>query len=192
MQFGIIQNVWQKLYTYGVSLDAMNTEAYLVLPDLHSGFDNYKHYLYRCQNQNNYLSFTHLLSSRRAWAKGRAEPEGGKLFQKQIVFPILLITSGFGVVFRFDPRQEVQIKPLVAAGGFISSLAKLTMRLASTVIVAKFAIACSSYKQPTNLCVWREDVFPMWMVLQQSTRSSKLALVAMKRMTHLSRLPDIF
>ena len=34
--------------------------------------------------------------------------------------------------FRFDPRQEVQMKPLVAAGGFISSLAKLTMRLAST------------------------------------------------------------
>ncbi|MFM2277408.1 MAG: hypothetical protein RJA75_841 [Actinomycetota bacterium] len=33
--------------------------------------------------------------------------------------------------FRFDPRQEVQIKPLVRAGGFISSLAKLTMRLAS-------------------------------------------------------------
>ena len=35
------------------------------------------------------------------------------------------------LVFRFDPRQEVQIKPLVPAGGFISSLAKLTMRLAS-------------------------------------------------------------
>jgi glucose-6-phosphate 1-dehydrogenase len=33
--------------------------------------------------------------------------------------------------FRFDPRQEVQIKLSVAAEGFISSLAKLTMRLVS-------------------------------------------------------------
>jgi hypothetical protein len=59
MQFGIIQNVWQKLYTYGVSLDAMNTEAYLVLPDLDYGFDNYKQYLHHCQKQNNDMSFTH-------------------------------------------------------------------------------------------------------------------------------------
>ena len=77
------------------------------------------------------MSFTHLLSFRRAWAKGRAEPEGAKLFQNRKVLLILLITSGFGVSFRFDPRQEVQIKLPVAAGGFISSLAKLTMRLAS-------------------------------------------------------------
>lgn len=77
------------------------------------------------------MSFTHLLSSRRAWTEGRAEPEGGKLFQNEIVLLILLTTSGFGVFFRFDPRQEVQIKPPVLAGGFISSLAKLTMRLAS-------------------------------------------------------------
>jgi hypothetical protein len=33
--------------------------------------------------------------------------------------------------FRFDPRQEVQIKLSVPAEGFISSLAKLTMRLVS-------------------------------------------------------------
>lgn len=52
-------------------------------------------------------------------------------FTMEEILLILLITSGFGVSFRFDPRQEVQIKPLVRAGGFISSLAKLTMRLAS-------------------------------------------------------------
>jgi len=96
------------------------------LPDLDDGFDNQDDYLHQRQNQNNYMSFTHLLSSRRAWTKGRAEPEGVKLFQNRIVLLILLITSGFGVSFRFDPRQEVQIKPSVAAGGFISSLAKPT------------------------------------------------------------------
>ena len=96
------------------------------LPDLDYGFDNHYDYLHQRQNQNNDMSFTHLLSSRRAWTKGRAEPEGVKLFQNQRVLLILLITSGFGVSFRFDPRQEVQIKPLVPAGGFISSLAKPT------------------------------------------------------------------
>ena len=96
------------------------------LPDLDYGFNNQNDYLHQRQNQNNDRSFTHLLSSRKAWTKGRAEPEGVKLFQNQIVLLILLITSGFGVSFRFDPRQEVQIKPLVRAGGFISSLAKPT------------------------------------------------------------------
>jgi hypothetical protein len=98
------------------------------LPDHDEGFDNHNDYLCQLQNQDNKLSLTHLLSSRKAWTKGRAEPEGVKLFQIQIVLLILLITSGFGVVFRFDPRQEVQIEPSVAAGGFISSLAKPTMR----------------------------------------------------------------
>jgi hypothetical protein len=107
-------------------------QGLLVLPDLDDGFNNRDDYLHHFQNQNNYFRFTHLLSSRKAWTNGRAEPEGAKLFQNQTVLLILLITSGFGVVFRFDPRQEVQIKPLVRAGGFISSLAKLTMRLVST------------------------------------------------------------
>jgi hypothetical protein len=49
---------------------------YLVLPDLDDGFDNHKDYLYQRQNQNNDMSFAHLLSFRRAWAKGRVEPEG--------------------------------------------------------------------------------------------------------------------
>ena len=56
-------------------------------------------------------------------------------FTIEDILLILLITSGFGVSFRFDPRQEVQIKPLVAAGGFISSLAKLAMRLVSMRIL---------------------------------------------------------
>lgn len=53
-------------------------------------------------------------------------------FTIEEVLLILLITSGFGVVFRFDPRQEVQTLPPVSAGGFVLSLAKLTMRLVST------------------------------------------------------------
>ena len=101
------------------------------LPDLDDGFDNHNDYLQQRQNQNNDTSLAHLLSSRRAWTKGRAEPESVKLFQNRIVLLILLITSGFGGFFRFDPRQEVQIKPLVRARGFTSSLAKLTMRLVS-------------------------------------------------------------
>ena len=96
------------------------------LPELDYGFDNHNDYFHQSQNQNNDMSFTHLLSSRKAWTKGRAEPEGVKLFQNRIVLLILLITSGFGGFFRFDPRQEVQIKPSVAAGGFIPSLAKPT------------------------------------------------------------------
>jgi hypothetical protein len=122
MQFCIIQNARQKLYTYGVSLDAINTEAYLVLPDLDYGFDNYEKYLHHCQNQNNDMSFTHLLSSRRAWTEGRAEPEGGKLFQKQIVFPILLITSGFGAFLPIRPSSRGSNKALGSCRGlyFIS------------------------------------------------------------------------
>ena len=56
-------------------------------------------------------------------------------FTIEDILLILLITSGFGGFFRFDPRQEVQIKPLVRAGGFISSLAKLAMRLVSMRIL---------------------------------------------------------
>jgi len=108
------------------------------LPDLDDGFDNRNENLHQPQNQNNDMSFTHLLSSRRAWTKGRAEPEGVKLFQNRKVLLILLITSGFGVFFRFDPRQEVQIKPSVAAGGFISSLAKPTMRFSRAGVVLQF------------------------------------------------------
>ena len=63
------------------------------------------------------------------------------------VLLILLITSGFGVFFRFDPRQEVQIKPLVRAGGFISSLAKLTMRLVSMRILTPKKFFRVSYEQ---------------------------------------------
>ena len=109
----------------------LGTRAYLVLTDLDDGFDNHKDYLYQSQNQNNYLRLAHELSFRRAWTKGRVEPEGVKLFQIRIVFPILLITSGFGGFFRFDPRQEVQTKPPVSAGGFVLSLAKLATRLVS-------------------------------------------------------------
>jgi hypothetical protein len=123
------------------------TRDYLALPDLDDGFNNHEDYLHHCQNQNNDMSFTHLLSSRKAWTKGRAEPEGVKLFQIRIVFPILLITSGFGVSFRFDPRQEVQIKLSVAAGGFISSLAKLTTRLVSRRSFTSLKYSCFSYIQ---------------------------------------------
>ena len=67
------------------------------------------------------------------------------------VLLILLITSGFGVSFRFDPRQEVQIKPLVRAGGFISSLAKLTMRLASEWSFTEIQDSGFSYLQTPYL-----------------------------------------
>jgi hypothetical protein len=43
----------------------------LVLPDLDDGFDNHNNYLDQRQNQNNEMSFTHLLSSRKAWTKGK-------------------------------------------------------------------------------------------------------------------------
>jgi hypothetical protein len=55
------------------------------LPDLDDGFDNRNENLHQRQNQNNDMSLAHLLSSRRAWAKGRAEPEVHNYFKKQIV-----------------------------------------------------------------------------------------------------------
>ena len=87
------------------------------------------------------------------------------------VLLILLTTSGFGVVFRFDPRQEVQIKPLVPAGGFISSLAKLTMRLASTRSFTETAIPSIGYEQPlyfTTLVLWLEEESNMMRALVPS------------------------
>jgi hypothetical protein len=48
---------------------------YLVLPDLDDGFNNRKDYSHQRQNQNNYLRLADELSFRRAWDKGRAEPE---------------------------------------------------------------------------------------------------------------------
>ena len=101
------------------------------------------------------MSFTHLLSFRKAWTRGRVEPEGAKLFQNRKVLLILLITSGFGVSFRFDPRQEVQIKLPVTAGGFISSLAKPTTRLVSTVSFTDFDFLYLSYKQPNTSLTYR-------------------------------------
>jgi hypothetical protein len=79
---------------------------YLVLPDLDDGFNNRKDYLHHCQNQNNYLRLAHELSSRRAWAKGRVEPEGAKLFQNRKVLLILLITSGFGGFLPIRPSSR--------------------------------------------------------------------------------------
>ena len=55
------------------------------LPDLDDGFDNHDDYLHQRQNQNNDISFTHLLSSRKAWTKGRAEPEVHNYSKKQII-----------------------------------------------------------------------------------------------------------
>jgi hypothetical protein len=130
-------------------------QSQLALPDLDDGFDNHKDYLHHCQNQNNYLRLAHELSFRKAWTKGRVEPEGVKLFQFEIVFPILLITSGFGGFFRFDPRQEVQIKLPVAAGGFISSLAKPTTHLVSTVSFTDLDFLYLSYKQPNTSLTYR-------------------------------------
>ena len=52
----------------------------------------------------------------------------------------------FGVVFRFDPRQEVQTLPPVCAGGFVLSLAKLTMRLVSMRSFTDFEYLVLSYK----------------------------------------------
>jgi hypothetical protein len=68
-----------------VSPDAQGTRAHLVLPDLDDGFDNHNNYLDQRQNQNNDMSFTHLLSSRRAWTNGRAEPEVHNYFKKKVV-----------------------------------------------------------------------------------------------------------
>ena len=66
----------------------------------------------------------------------------------------------FGVVFRFDPRQEDQTLPPVSAGGFVLSLAKLTMRLVSTRSLTLLDFSHSSYKQLlnfTNLVLWLEE-----------------------------------
>ena len=81
-------------------------------------------------------------------------------FTIEDVLLILLITSGFGGFFRFDPRQEVQTLPPVSAGGFVLSLAKLTMRLVSPRSLTLLDFSHSSYKQLlnfTNLVLWLEE-----------------------------------
>jgi hypothetical protein len=81
-------------------------------------------------------------------------------FTIEDILLILLITSGFGGFFRFDPRQEVQTLPPVSAGGFVLSLAKLTMRLVSLRSLTLLGLSHSSYKQLfnlTNLVLWLEE-----------------------------------
>jgi len=97
------------------------------LPDLDDGFDNRNENLHQRQNQNNDMSLAHLLSSRRAWTKERAEPEVHSYSKKRIVMAYSKRRT-FGVFFRFGPRQEVQTKPPGSTGGFVLSLAKPTMR----------------------------------------------------------------
>jgi len=95
-----------------VSPDALGTRAHLVLPDLDDGFDNYDNYLDQRQNQNNDMSFTHLLSSRKAWTKGRAEPEVHNYFKKKVVMAyskrldVSEVASDSALVKRFkqDPQ----------------------------------------------------------------------------------------
>jgi len=107
------------------------------LPDLDDGIDNRNENLHQRQNQNNDMSFTHLLSSRRAWTKGRAEPEVHNYFKMQIVMAYSKRRT-FGGFFRFGPRQEVQTIPPVSAGGFVLSLAKPTMRFSRAGVVLQF------------------------------------------------------
>jgi hypothetical protein len=160
MQFGIIQIMWQKLYTYGVSLDAINTEAYLVLPDLHNGFDNYKHYLCHCQNQNNYMSFTHLLSSRKAWAKGRVEPEVHNYSQKKIV----MAYSKRDSLRRFLPIRPSSRGSNKAPGScrglyFISGQTNHAFSEQREFGSYKNAVLNLYTVRTTNLFTWQEDEF---------------------------------
>ena len=77
----------------------------------------------------------------------------------------------FGVVFRFDPRQEVQTLPPDSAGGFVLSLAKLAMRLVSTRSLTLLDLSHSSYKQLlnfTNLVLWLEEESSTEMALMPS------------------------
>jgi hypothetical protein len=78
MQFHRIRKLWLQLSTdakFEVSSDARHQSS-LVLPDLDDGFDNQNDYPHQRQNQNDNMSFTHGSSFRRAWTKGRVEPEG--------------------------------------------------------------------------------------------------------------------
>jgi len=84
------------------------------------------------------MSFTHLLSSRKAWTKGRAEPEVHNYFKKKVVMAYSKRLDVSERCFRFGPRQEVQTRPPVSAGGFVLSLAKPAMRLVEQVKCSSF------------------------------------------------------
>ena len=82
MKFYRNTRLWLQLSTdavFEVSSDARHQSS-LVLPDLEYGFDNQNDYPHQRQNQNNNMSFTHQLSFRRAWTKGRVEPEAHNYF----------------------------------------------------------------------------------------------------------------
>jgi hypothetical protein len=97
------------------------------LLDLDDGFDNRNDYLRQSQNQNNDMSFTHLLSSRRAWTKGRAEPEVHNYSKKQIIMRYSKRRT-FGALLPIRPSSRGQTLPPVLAGGFVLSLARPAMQ----------------------------------------------------------------
>ena len=144
-----------------MSPDALGTRAHLVLPDLDDGFDNHNNYLDQRQNQNNDMSFTHLLSSRKAWTKGRAEPEVHNYFKKKLVMAYSKRLDVSERFFRFDPRQEVQTRPPVSAGGFVLPQAKPAMRLVEQVKFGSIRDALLKLytARTTNLFTWLEDAF---------------------------------
>ena len=80
----------------------------------------------------------HHMLNREWWTKGRAEPEVHNYFKKNVVMAYSKRSRRFGGFFRFGPRQEVQTRPPVSAGGFVLSLAKPAMRLVEQVKCSSF------------------------------------------------------
>jgi hypothetical protein len=97
------------------------------LPDLDYGFDNHNDYLHQRQNQNNDMSFTHLLSSRKAWTMWRAEPEVHNDSKRQIIMRYSKRRT-FGALLPIRPSSRGQTLPPVCAGGFVLSLARPAMQ----------------------------------------------------------------
>ena len=97
------------------------------LPDLDDGFDNRNENLRQRQNQNNDMSLAHLLSSRRAWTKERAEPEVHNYSKKQIIMRYSKRRT-FGALLPIRPSSRGQTLPPVCAGGFVLSLARPAMQ----------------------------------------------------------------
>ncbi|CAB4682902.1 unannotated protein [freshwater metagenome] len=126
------------------------------LPDLDYGFDNHNDYFHQRQNQNNDMSFTHLLSSRKAWTKGRAEPEVHNYSKKQIIMRYSKRRT-FGAFFRFGPRQEVKHYPQIPLGVLFYLWLDRPCSLSSKESFSGLGFLCSSYIQATNLSIWLED-----------------------------------
>jgi hypothetical protein len=128
----------------------LSTRDYLALPDLDDGFYNHEDYLQHSQNQNNDMSFTHLLSFRRAWSKGRAEPEVHNYSKIETVMRYSKRRSLRSVASDSTLVKRFKHYPQILLGVLFYLWPGKPCFLSSKVSLSVLELAVLSYKQPSR------------------------------------------